>query len=339
LLAGGNDLLAGGRVRFEVRLSSEIAGVRESSGDVWLHRRDDAASDPGSGPPDGSPATSTVPHGFPHAGPGDVPLRLDEHGNLRPVDRSGHMVRDHEIDFINADQPATAFDQAAIDRWAHGEMPLGMPPERWAQWRSTLREALIADGIDPTTVDVRMKGSAAEFFSGVRKSMPTELSLAADLSAGRISRELHDSALATIRDWQARGGGDVPTARPFDTMYRLGLDPERSDFDLNFSSDTMFRRALTRWDEAIFGGLEADGSRRMPVTPTNHGYLNKRLVAAEFPNLGRWARYWTGELGREMSYAVFLGRGPDVTTVRPGHAGISVHFRDTDWIIKRAGEY
>ena len=334
-LAGGSALAAGEPLRFEVRMSSEIAGVREAAGDVWLHRRDDLSADPGLTPMDGPPVDASPPRGDSRIGPGDVPLRLDENGNIRPLDRSGHMVRDHEIEFINHDQPATPFDQPAIGRWARGEMPLGMPPHRWQEWNTSLREALIADGVDPVAVDVRMKGSAAEFFSGVRKSMPTVETLAADLATGRISREVHDSALATIRDWQTRGG-EVPVARPFDTMYRLGLDPERSDFDLNFSSDSMFRRGLQRWDDALF--TKPDGERQVPVNPGNHGYLNKAVVRAEFPHLREWADYWTRELGREMSYAVFLSRGPDITTLRPGHAGISVHFRDTDMIIKRAGE-
>jgi hypothetical protein len=76
----------------------------------------------------------------------------------------------------------------------------------------------------------------------------------------------------------------------------------------------------------------------VPVPPNNHGYLTKSVVVDEFPHLRAWARHWSRELGRDMSYAVFLSRGPDDTTVRPGHRGISVHQQDTDWIIQRATE-
>jgi hypothetical protein len=340
---GTNDvgrLLPGEGVRLEVHLSREVNIPRDpSASEVWLHRHDEAGPEGTHVFPGTTEAGDPAHHGYPETGRGGVTLHLDDLGRLVPVDRAGHELRDHEIEFIGADQPVVPFDHAAIDRCARGESPLGMPPERWAEWQSSLHEALIADGIDPRTVDIRMKGSAAEFFSGAHKSMPTVDSLAADLLAGRISPEVHDSAVATLSDWLARGEGDLPTARPFDTMYRLGLEPERSDYDLNFSSDTMFRRGLAGWDEATYGGINAHGDRRMPVSPTNHGYLDKAPVVDEFPHLKAWAQRWGEELGREMSYAVFLSRGPDDTTLRPGNRGISVHFRDdTDWIIQRAEE-
>ena len=118
---------------------------------------------------------------------------------------------------------------------------------------------------------------------------------------------------------------------PFDVAYRLGLGP-RSDYDINLSSDTMFRRALARWDETRHGGHDTTGTPKVPLPPArdNHGYLNKDLVEEEFPALRQWAHLWTARLGRRMSYAVFLSGGPEHTAQRPGHAGISLHHQDTD---------
>jgi glycosyltransferase involved in cell wall biosynthesis len=312
-------------VRVEVRPSRDARFAAPD--EVWLHRRELAP------PPE--PARP-----YPETGRGGVPLGLDEHGHVMPIDRSGYQLRDRDLAFIGRDQPVAAIDHAAIDLAVRGEVPLGMPPHRWAEWRSSLREALAADGIDPRTVDVRLRGSAAEMFSGVRKSMPTEESLAADQRAGRIDQHTHDTAVRRLGEWFG-GDRDRPIARPFDAMYRLGLDAERSDYDLNFSSDTMFGKALALWDEARYGGVDPDGSRKAPIKAAerNHGYLsNKDLIVDAFPRLAAWATYWEQQLGRPVSYAVFLLRGPDVTTARPGHQGISLHYRDTDWVVQRAEE-
>jgi len=251
-----------------------------------------------------------------------------------PVDRSGHVLNDRDIAFIGADQPArgSAFDHAAIDRCARGEVPLGMPPERWSEWKSSLRDALAADGVNPDKVDIRLKGSAAEFWSGPHKSMPTEESLASSLREGAIDQETHDRALQRLSDWRGSGEYGMPTARPFDAAYRLGLDDERSDYDMNLSSDSMFERGLNEWDETRHGGTRSDGTPKTRVQ--GHGYLNKDVVRDAFPNMDRWADRWSDELEREMSYAVFPSRGPDDTTA----TGISVHYRNSDWIIQKPAE-
>jgi len=87
----------------------------------------------------------------------------------------------------------------------------------------------------------------------------------------------------------------------------------------------MYQRALNRWDpDDYLGTLSKD-----------HGYLNKRLVADEFPHLHNWAAEWTARTRRDMSYAVFGGQGPkDVS-----ESGFLVHFQETDWIVHpRSGD-
>jgi hypothetical protein len=85
--------------------------------------------------------------------------------------------------------------------------------------------------------------------------------------------------------------------------------------------------------------VEPDGSRSAPIRPAdrNHGYLtNADLVRDAFPNLAEWALHWDAQLDRHMSYAIFMSGGPEDTTVR--HGGISVHYRDTDWMVLRPEE-
>ncbi|MGQ4615159.1 hypothetical protein [Nocardia sp. R7R-8] len=148
-----------------------------------------------------------------------------------------------------------------------------------------------------------------DFFSGAHKQLPTEEALSDN-----------PEALDLLREWLV-DDPDRPVGRPFNSMHRLGLE-EPSDFDLNFSSGEMFRRAVENWDPERYSG---------PLT-RDHGYLNKRLVLTEFPHLFRWAMEWTARTGREMSYAVFDESGPaDVS-----HRGFFVHFQDTDWIVHRA---
>jgi hypothetical protein len=102
-------------------------------------------------------------------------------------------------------------------------------------------------------------------------------------------------------------------------MHRLGLE-EPSDYDVNISSDRMFDQVAARWDAD-----GADGPLR-----TDHGYLPKRLVRAEFPHVAAWAREWSASLGRDMSYAVFDGHGPRDST----QFGFFVHFHDADFVVR-----
>jgi hypothetical protein len=51
--------------------------------------------------------------------------------------------------------------------------------------------------------------------------------------------------------------------------------------------------------------------------------------------LGAWAQSWSQVLGRDVSHAVLDGTGP-LDTSGIG-SGISVHFRETDWILHSPG--
>ncbi|MCG8919554.1 hypothetical protein L6E12_27650 [Actinokineospora sp. PR83] len=216
---------------------------------------------------------------------------------------TGYTIRDRDLDFLG-------LDREQVEAWMAREAPLGMDAATYRQWRVSLLEALHRDGVDPSRVDVRMRGSGADFFSGVHKELPTEADLAD-----------HPEALSRLRDWFG-DDPERPRGRPFDAMHRLGLE-EPSDFDINVSSAQMFERARANWDPDAYPGELAK----------DHGYLNKALVRDEYPHLRQWAEQWTARSGREMSYAVFGGDGPADMT----HQGFHVHFQETDWIVARPG--
>jgi hypothetical protein len=229
----------------------------------------------------------------------DPPANVPHPWPVDPV--SGHVIQGRDLEFLG-------FTREQVEAWMAREAPLGMTPETYREWRISLLDALRRDGVSPSAVDIRMRGSGSDFFSGVHKKLPTPQELAG-----------HPEALRRLTQWLG-DGADRPTSRPFDSMFKLGLE-EPSDFDLNISSGEMFERARAQWDPAKYeGALSKD-----------HGYLNKRLVRSEFPHLYRWADEWSARTGRDMSYAVFDGSGPKDRS----NIGFHVHFQETDWIVQR----
>lgn len=202
--------------------------------------------------------------------------------------------------------------------WMRGEAPLGMTPEIYQEWRSSLLKALERDGITPDDVDVRLLGSASEGFSGPRKPLWTDEELTGRPRAQRILREwLGDDRTRLSR-------------RPFDSGYRFGVGKirggERSDYDTNISGDKLVERAREH-----FESLPED-ERPGKFFSGSHEYVSKDIIAQVFPNLQRWARDWSKQLGRDVSHAVFRSTGP---TFDPNFA---THFRDdVDWIVHRPG--
>ncbi|HKS98384.1 MAG TPA: hypothetical protein VJT31_02550, partial [Rugosimonospora sp.] len=221
-----------------------------------------------------------------------------------PVDPvNEYVIQQRDLEFIGV-------TREQVELWMAREAPLGMTPELYREWRISLLEALRRDGVPLDTVDIRLRGSTADFFSGVHKKLPTETELADN-----------PESAAGLRRWL---GDDPnrPTSRPFDSMHLLGLD-EPSDYDINISSGAMFERAKAHWDPAEFKG---------PLSK-DHGYLNKELVKQEFPHLLSWSEEWFARTGRDMSYAIFGGDGPTDMS----HLGFYVHFRESDWIVHRPG--
>jgi hypothetical protein len=219
-----------------------------------------------------------------------------------PADDSGYRLKPRDLEFLglSREQIDWAFDRRA---------PLGMTPRTYSSFRTSLLETLRQEGIAPEETDIRLHGSSANFFSGAHKTLPTEAELADT-----------PEAQARLREWLG-DDPDRPLRRPFDSLHKLGLD-EPSDYDLNISNDRMVEMARSRWDPARYEG---------ELFIKGHGYLNKAVVRETFPLLDDWATSWSARLGREVSHGVFSGSGPFDTSA----TGISVHYRESDWIVHR----
>ncbi|MBG6067784.1 toxin glutamine deamidase domain-containing protein [Micromonospora ureilytica] len=223
-------------------------------------------------------------------------------GPLLPADESGRQLNPKDCEFLG-------ITPDAVLAWADRSAPLGVTRAQFAQMRADLVDALRQDGLDLSTVDIRLQGSSARFFSGPHKQMPTE-------------SELVDNpeALARLQGWSQ--GEPLPLRRPFDAMYRLGLE-EPSDYDFQISSDEMVERARQHAAEK-YPGLRVVNSR--------YGFVTKKVARECFPRLFEWAERHARGLGRDVVPAIFPGSGP------PDRAGtgVSSHFRDSDWIVGEA---
>lgn len=137
----------------------------------------------------------------------------------KAIDDSGYRVTPRDCEFLGV-SPQDVRD------WHERQAPLGMSPEQYGEFRDTMYDGLRADGIGPEQVDARLQGSSANFFSGPHKTLPTESEIT-DPEAKRRYRERRGDAQ------------QHPRRRPFDSMHKLGLDHEPSDYDVQLP--------LTRW--------------------------------------------------------------------------------------------
>ncbi|WP_396912353.1 hypothetical protein [Mycolicibacterium sp.] len=187
---------------------------------------------------------------------------------------------------------------------------LGTTPAVFREFNRSLSEALAREGINHGDVDIRLQGSSARFFSGEHKSLPSV-----------SSTEIRDNPDALAR-MNVSFGDDAnrPLRRPFDSMYRLGLDPEPSDYDIQISSDAMVDACRERW--------EASGSQGDMVN-SKYGFIRKVIFGDMFPTLWEWADRWTAQTGRPVAPALYPTAGPPDTSA----GGVSSHFRASDWRI------
>jgi hypothetical protein len=183
-----------------------------------------------------------------------------------------------------------------------------MTPLEFREFTNSLYEALAREGFSAEALDVRLQGSSARFFSGEHKSLD-------------LDSEIHKNpdAQARVDAWF---GDDEnrPLRRPFDSMYRLGLDPEPSDYDIQISSDAMVDACRQRW--------EANGTRG-DLFHREYGFVSKRVFKDMFPALWEWAHEWSARTGRPVAPALFPSSGPPDTSSEK----VSSHFRESDWRI------
>lgn len=232
------------------------------------------------------------------AGPWEGPAG-QRAASLLPADDSGYRIQPRDCEFLG-------ISPEQVEAWANRDAPLGMTPTEFRDFNRGLYDALAREGFTPGDIDVRLQGSSARFFSGEHKVLPLE-------------SDIHDNIAAQAR-MNAWLGDDTdrPLRRPFDSMHRLGLDDEPSDYDVQISSDSMVAVCRQRW--------EADGSHG-GLVHRKYGFVVKEIFEDMFPSLWEWADEWTERTGRPVVPALFSNLGPPDTS----SSGVSSHFRESDW--------
>lgn len=234
------------------------------------------------------------------------------------TDESGYRVRHVDVHFLH-------LSLADIEHWRSRKAPLGMTVSQFHYFIQTLGEALARDGIN--TVDVRLKGSSAQFFAGPHKPMPrTRAEIVQVFRALRdrtpepdeldeISTRFHDL-------WDERS---CPRQRPFDSLHRLRVDRYPSDYDLQISSDEIVARARAQCDDL---NIPLAAFR---VESETYDFVEKDLLEKTCPFLVKWAFLRSDILGRQVTLAVFPSEGPPNRVA--SHGSLSSHFRASDWIL------
>lgn len=244
------------------------------------------------------------------------------------MDDSGYQVRQSDLDRIGIRNDQL---QAMLD-WEH---PLGMSKETYAGFVGSLFFALKSEGID--VADVRIQGSSVNFFSGLHKCMPysreevyalyTKSRTAVELKKHGVSKGELDRIQSVVQiEWPDKG--ERPKRWMFDLLYTLGITPDKSDYDVQISSDQMY----SRLDE-YFELLELRPGE-MEVDDPAYKCVDSKYVIVAFRQLDLWTEQASDLLGRDVELAVFRSAGPPVTS---GRAGMSSRFSSTDWVLQPGG--
>jgi hypothetical protein len=252
---------------------------------------------------------------------GDEDVLVRE-GQLEPAiaDYSGYRIRLRDLSFLG-------ISPAAIELWRARTAPLGMSIAQFDELKTSLVDALHRDDI--RSADIRLKGSSTTFFSGRHKQMPATIDGVGDLFIqlrGRLPTSVEVEEILGRFDllWP---DGKRPSQRPFDSMWRLGIDRDPSDYDLQVSSDEIYLRAR---DTFTSRGMTPAAIR---VRSPKYDFMMKYLVAEVCPYLHFWSLHRSDVLQRQVTIAVFDAAGPPDRS--SDDDGISSHFRSDDWIIYR----
>jgi hypothetical protein len=200
-------------------------------------------------------------------------------------------------------------------------LPLGTTARRYNYFRSSLADALTKSGITLTKCDVRLQGSAATFYS-VLKKIPYSRTEIRDLYVSLQSREPRPFEIDEVCEQLEKLWPDKSKReqrRMFDLLYRLKIDLQRSDIDVQISSGELAAAAVQRVSSNV-GSVEA---RSRTISP-QYGFFPRHIISDIAPLLDIWAVTQTAILGRTVTLAVFDESGPT--------SEISRH-RPTDWIV------
>jgi len=244
-----------------------------------------------------------------------------DHLEPEVADLEGYRLRRRDLKFL-------LIEPADYEAWHSRARPLGLSQIQYEGLLQDLSEALLRDGVPLDVCDVRLKGSAAHFFSGAHKLMPVTRDDIVDAFEAMRSRypanwEIMDIEHRLHEVWIT--DGDRPTQRPFDSFHRIGIDRERSDIDLQISSDALTTRCESLLRKA--GQSLTEVRMKHPV----YNFVKKPLVEREFPQLFLFTRRMADALDRNVNVAVFPSAGPpDVSATHPE---LSAHHTTHDWVV------
>lgn len=233
------------------------------------------------------------------------------------ADDSGIRLSVAHVEFVG-------LDGRGVADWRSRRAPLGMSPYQYRLFCRSLFLAARADRLQD--LDVRLKGSAAAFYSGRHKSLPRTVpefasSLTQALGRAPTSVEL-EQLNERIQQFQSFQG--QPRRCPFDSMRKLQLHPDPSDYDIQLSSREIEARCVALYQ--TIPGIAR--SLRHP----KYGFLDDGLVSIAVPMILRWASKWTLVFGRTVAVKAFGAEGPENKTATAGE--LSSHFRSDDWTVQ-----
>ncbi|WP_433361607.1 hypothetical protein ACQPZX_28820 [Actinoplanes sp. CA-142083] len=242
------------------------------------------------------------------------------HDMIEPplTDDSGYRVTPADLSFLGiADASFAAFRRQ--------QYPLGCDPDEWKQFVESLQQALEIEGI--TDAQVRLQGSAARFFAGRHKTMPYGKEEIADLFLSLRGRtpslfESERTARALAETWPDEDGR--PRRRPFDALYRLRIDRNPSDIDVQVSSAQILDRVKLHLARA---GLPPS---QLLVENPKYAFIRKQHIAVTCPYLTNWHLVQSDILDRPVTLAVFGGDGPPRLDDLPQ----SSHHQPGDWLVR-----
>jgi hypothetical protein len=237
-----------------------------------------------------------------------------------PVEPEGYRATVEDLEFVRVTGPSI------VDMMGR-RCPLGMTPESFEHFIRTLNDALQVEGV--TNADVRIQGSAAGFFTGSHKKLPvsrTEVFRLYEEFQERVPDEIEITRVLTQIASRWPDECQRPSVRMFDLLHVLKIDLQRSDIDVQISCDGLFRASRQKIDE-----LGLPESEFLTVEP-GYGFVKKYIIRKVAPRLQFWADQQSLVNGRLVSVAVFPGRGPG----RSNNENLSSHFRENDFIVRRA---
>jgi hypothetical protein len=205
--------------------------------------------------------------------------------------------------------------------WRARKAPLTLSPAEFNRFTHELYAAAEADGLDGR-LDIRLKGSSARFWSNPTKSMPRNAAQAAEIYEAENNQWPSKAWCRTVAKRFAQWLGPdrvgdkdaVPRYRPLNALPVLGISDDKSDIDLQISSDQAAQKA-----SAVCAADEVSPCKAEP-----YGFFHKASSRKALPAITAVMKRWADTYGIDFTFAVFDNSGPD---------NYLSAFRPTDWIV------